>query len=192
MDYKVEFLKVNDLKPYEKNAKKHPKEQVDMIAESIRQFGFRQNLVVDADNCVVIGHGRLLAAKQLGLDAVPCVRAEDLTEQQIKALRLADNKVAESEWDLDLLDAELGEILDVDMKGFGFAESIMMDFAEFDGDGDGGGSVMMNGSKLRVVIGAFMCDIDEDQNSLYEISRKLNDEKVKAFISTALKNGDLS
>lgn len=118
--YDVEWLPVEYLMPYENNAKKHPQEQIDRIAKSIRDFGFRQNLVVDADGCVIIGHGRLLAAKQLGLDRVPCLRIEDLTEEQIKALRLADNKVAESDWDDDLLSLELDNIIDIDMSDFGF------------------------------------------------------------------------
>jgi hypothetical protein len=108
------------LKPYEKNAKKHPAEQVEHIANSIREFGFRQPLVIDKDNVLVIGHGRLLAAKKLGLDTVPCVRADDLTDEQIKALRLADNKTNESEWDFDLLGDELDDILKIDMSMFGF------------------------------------------------------------------------
>lgn len=130
MDYNIEFLPVNDLKPYEKNAKKHPQEQIDRIVKSIQEFGFRQNLVVDANNCVVIGHGRLLAAKQMGLEVVPCIRAEDLTETQIRALRLADNKVAESEWDTDLLNIELDEISDIDMQDFGFSTSFDDDYLE--------------------------------------------------------------
>ena len=105
-----------------KNAKQHPPKQVEQIANSIKQFGFRQPLVVDAGNVVIIGHGRLLAAQKLGLDKVPVVRADDLTEDQIKALRLADNKLNESEWDLDFLDAELAELkaADIDMTDFGF------------------------------------------------------------------------
>ena len=120
MKYDVEFIKVNDLHPYEKNAKKHPQEQIDYIKNSIKEFGFRQNLVIDKDNVVIIGHGRLEAAKQLGLEYVPCIKADDLTEEQIKALRLADNKVAESEWDFNLLDDELDDIFDIDMSDFGF------------------------------------------------------------------------
>lgn len=117
---KIEYLSVGSLKPYEKNAKKHPAEQVEHIANSIREFGFRQPLVIDKDNVLVIGHGRLLAAKKLGLDTVPCVRADDLTEEQIKALRLADNKTNESEWDFNLLGGELDDIFDIDMEQFGF------------------------------------------------------------------------
>ena len=119
-DYNVQFIPVSDLKLYEKNAKKHPQEQIDRIAKSIQDFGWRQNLLIDKDNVVIIGHGRLLAARQLGLQAVPCMRVEDLSSEQIKALRLADNRVAESEWDLDILNLELDDIGNIDMSDFGF------------------------------------------------------------------------
>ena len=115
----IQQIPINDLKPYPQNAKKHPSEQVEHIANSIREFGFQQPIVVDKDNVVVIGHGRLLAAKKLNMDSVPCVRADDLTDEQIKALRLADNKTNESEWDFDLLDMELSDI-EIDMEQFGF------------------------------------------------------------------------
>lgn len=115
----IQQISINDLKPYPQNAKKHPAEQVEHIANSIREFGFQQPIVVDKDNVVVIGHGRLLAAKKLNMDSVPCVRADDLTDEQIKALRLADNKTNESKWDFDLLDMELSDI-EIDMEQFGF------------------------------------------------------------------------
>lgn len=121
---KIEQISIKDIKPYEKNAKKHPAEQVEHIANSIREFGFRQPLVVDKDGVIVIGHGRFMAAKKLGMNEVPVVRADDLSEEQIKALRLADNKTNESEWDIDLLDVELDEIIDIDMSEFGFDLSI--------------------------------------------------------------------
>ena len=116
----IQFVAVDQLRPYEKNAKRHPPEQVKRIAKSLHEFGFRQPIVVDKDNVVVIGHGRLLAAKELGLETVPVTFADDLTKQQIKALRLADNKVAESEWDMDLLLDDLADITDLDMEEFGF------------------------------------------------------------------------
>ena len=117
----IEYLSPGVLTPYPANAKKHPEDQVKHIANSIREFGFRQPIVVDADNVVVIGHGRLLAAQKLGLDSVPVVRADDLSEAQIRALRLADNKTNESEWDLSELEAELAELeMDFDMSDFGF------------------------------------------------------------------------
>lgn len=121
---KIENISVKDIKPYKKNAKKHPAEQVEYIANSIREFGFKQPLVIDKDNVLVIGHGRLLASKKLGIKEVPCVRADDLTDEQILALRLADNKTNESEWDFDLLNIELDDIVDIDMEQFGFEISI--------------------------------------------------------------------
>lgn len=119
MELKIEYVNRSDLKPYEKNAKIHTAEQVEHIANSIREFGWRQPIVVDKDNVIVIGHGRYLAAKQLGIEEVPCVRASDLTEDQIRALRIVDNKTNESEWDLALLDLDMLD-LQIDMSMFGF------------------------------------------------------------------------
>lgn len=119
MGMEIEDLAVDLLRPYGKNAKKHPTEQVARIAASLQEFGFQQPIVVDQNNVVVIGHGRLLAAQKLGYATVPCLRAENLTQGQIRALRLADNKTAESEWDLDLLADDLSD-LDFDMGQFGF------------------------------------------------------------------------
>ena len=114
----MEYLAPSELIPYGKNAKKHPSEQVKMIAKSIKEFGFRQPIVVDQNNVVVIGHGRLLAAKRLRMKKVPVERISDLTEEQIRALRVADNSVAESEWNLDLLAEEIAD-LNIDMEDFG-------------------------------------------------------------------------
>ena len=98
----IETLKIDDLKPYEKNAKTHPKKQVDLLAENITRFGFTTPVLVDKDNNVIAGHGRLLALKQLSKTEVPCVRMEYLTPEEVKALRLADNRIAElGEWDMD-------------------------------------------------------------------------------------------
>lgn len=117
---KIEMRKVSELHPYERNAKKHPKEQIEHIANSIQQFGWQQPIVVDANDVLIIGHGRLLAAKKLKLKEVPVVKVENLTEDQVKALRLADNKLNESEWDNDLLNAELEDLMNFDMADFGF------------------------------------------------------------------------
>lgn len=114
-------LKVADLKEYGRNPRKNDK-AVEPVAESIKQFGFKVPIIVDSDYVIIAGHTRLKAAKYLGLDVVPCVIADDLTEEQIKAFRLADNKVSEfAEWDMGLLDMELEGILDMDMEIFGFA-----------------------------------------------------------------------
>lgn len=117
----IVYKSIKELKPYKKNAKKHPKEQVEQIANSIKEFGFTQPVLIDRNNCVVAGHGRILGAKKAGLKEVPTLCLDDLTEEQIKAYRLADNKLNESEWDFNLLDEELGMLSDdIDMSLFGF------------------------------------------------------------------------
>lgn len=116
----IEF-KISEVKPYEKNPRKND-QSVDKVARSIEEFGFKVPLVIDKNNVIVCGHTRYKAAKKLGLTVVPCVVADDLTDEQIKAYRLADNKVGEdSLWDNALLGGELDDILDIDMTDFGFA-----------------------------------------------------------------------
>ncbi len=111
---------ISEIIPYEKNPRKNAK-SVGKVAESIKQFGFKVPVVVDKDNVIVCGHTRYKAAQKLHLTSVPCVVADDLTDEQIKAYRLADNKVGEdSEWDIDLLQGELADIIDIDMAYFGF------------------------------------------------------------------------
>ena len=119
----IKYMNIRDLKPYKKNAKKHNKEQVEQIANSIKEFGFTQPVIIDKNNEVVAGHGRILGAKKAGLKQVPTVCLEELTEEQIKAYRLVDNKLNESEWNNDLLNTELSELWDageVDMTLFDF------------------------------------------------------------------------
>ena len=103
-------IAVKDLRPYEKNAKKHDQTQIDNVAKSIEKYGFVQPIVVDKNNEVIIGHCRLEASKKLKLKKVPCVLADTLTEEQVKELRLLDNKLNESDWDFDLLGKELAEL----------------------------------------------------------------------------------
>lgn len=122
MKQSIVMKNIRELKSYKKNAKKHPKEQVEQIANSIKEFGFTQPVLIDKNNCVVAGHGRVLGAKKAGLKQVPTLCLEDLTEEQIKAYRLADNKLNESGWDMSLLDEELQDLVGsgIDMSGFGF------------------------------------------------------------------------
>ena len=110
---------INDLIPYENNPRNN-EEAIQYVAESIKNFGFKVPIIVDKDNVIVAGHTRLKAAEKIGLKEVPCIVADDLSEDQIKAFRLADNKVSEfSEWDIDLLQEELDKI-NLDMEQFGF------------------------------------------------------------------------
>lgn len=113
----VKNIPIGEIVPYARNAKKHDKRQIDNVAESIRQYGFVQPVVIDRDGVIVIGHCRVLAAKKLGMEAVPCVCVDDLTPEQVNALRLVDNKTNESDWDMDLLSMELPEI---DLSVFDF------------------------------------------------------------------------
>jgi hypothetical protein len=107
---KITEVSVKELKPYAKNTKKHDKTQIANVAESIKQYGFVQPIVVDKDNSIVIGHCRYEAAKKLKLETVPCVCVDELTDEQVKALRIVDNKSNESPWDMEFLADELAEI----------------------------------------------------------------------------------
>lgn len=112
--------KIDEIKPYEKNPRKN-EEAVEYVANSIKEFGFKVPIVIDKDGIIVAGHTRHKAAKKLGLAEVPCIVADDLTDEQVKAFRLADNKVSEkAEWDFALLADELLEIEGLDMEDFGF------------------------------------------------------------------------
>lgn len=116
---KIEYKKIEDLKPYENNPRFND-DAVEYVANSIKKFGFKVPLVINKDGVIITGHTRYKASLELGLKEVPCVIADDLTEEQQNAFRLADNKVSEkSSWDFELLDEEL-ENLDIDMTEFGF------------------------------------------------------------------------
>ena len=108
---------LDSIRPYAANAKKHDATQVANVAESIRQYGFVQPIVIDKDGVIVIGHCRAMAAKKLGIKEVPCVCVDDLTPEQVKALRIVDNKSNESPWDFDIL---LDELDDIDLSDFDF------------------------------------------------------------------------
>lgn len=118
----IVLKKLTDIRPYEKNPRKND-EAVKYVAESIKEFGFKVPIVIDKDGVIVAGHTRYKAAKKLNLKEVPCIVADDLTDEQIKAFRLADNKVAEkAEWDFELLGDELDDLFTFDMTLFGFDE----------------------------------------------------------------------
>lgn len=116
----IEYRLVSELIPYAKNPRKNDK-AVEAVAESIKEFGFKVPVIIDGAGEIVAGHTRIKAAKKLGIKEVPCILADDLSEEQVKAFRLADNKAAEiAEWDDNLLSEELAGILDLDMTRFGF------------------------------------------------------------------------
>ena len=122
-------LSLDEIHPYGKNPRKNDK-AVDAVAESIRQYGFLVPLVISKEYEIIAGHTRYKAAKKLGLAKVPCVIADELTEEQIKAFRLVDNKVGElAEWDVDLLPLELADIAQ-DLSSFGFETISEDEFGE--------------------------------------------------------------
>lgn len=130
----IESVKIGDIKPYENNPR-HNDNAVAGVKASIEQFGFKIPMVIDKNNVIVCGHTRYKAAKELGMAEVPCIRADELTDDQIKAFRLADNKVAEAAtWDIEKLDIELDEI-QMDMSEFGF-EDLELDEIELDVQSD--------------------------------------------------------
>ncbi len=128
---KIQEKAVASLRPYENNTKIHTPEQVDEIARSIQKFGWKQPIVADSNGVIIVGHGRYEAAKKLGLKKVPVVVADDLSEDEIRAYRIADNKANESEWDFKALRTELDSI-NLDMSLFGIDES----FGNFEDDAD--------------------------------------------------------
>lgn len=117
----VENIRIEQLKEYENNPRFN-EGAVEAVAASIREFGFRVPIVVDAENVIIAGHTRLKAAKKLGMESVPCIKAEDMTPDQVKAYRLADNKTGElAGWDFTKLEEELAE-MSFEMADFGFEE----------------------------------------------------------------------
>ena len=119
----IKYQPLSELIPYARNAKKHSNTQVTQLAGSIREFGFVNPVIVDADGSIVAGHGRVLAAAKLGMTEVPTLSVDYLTQQQVKAFRLADNRIAQnSEWDMELLGLELVELKDfgVELETLGF------------------------------------------------------------------------
>ena len=119
----IVYKKVNELIPYENNPRIND-DAVDYVVNSIKEFGFKVPIVIDSDGVVVAGHTRLKACEKLGIDEVPCIVADDLTPEQVKAFRIADNKTAEkASWDDDLLSDELKDLIDdFDMTDFGFGD----------------------------------------------------------------------
>jgi ParB-like chromosome segregation protein Spo0J len=118
-EMKIEYKGIDELIPYENNPRIND-HAVEYVASSIKEFGFKNPIIIDKDNIIIAGHTRLKACEKLGIKKVPTIMADDLTEDQIKAFRIADNKVAEfSNWDLGKLELELEDI-ELDMSDFGF------------------------------------------------------------------------
>lgn len=123
--------RIEELKEYENNPR-HNDAAVDSVAESIKQFGFKVPIVIDTDGVIIAGHTRRKAAEKLGLEVVPCIVADDLTPEKIRAFRLADNKTGElASWDFEKLEEELAALPEIDMSAFGFVMNDDIDIDEF-------------------------------------------------------------
>ena len=134
MELSIEYVGLDEIKPYENNARAHGKVDVQAIVKSIQEFGFNDPVGVWHDQ-IVEGHGRLLAAKELGLDKIPIIRLDDLTDEQRRAYMLAHNKTAElSNWDMEVLASELKDIADIDMSSFGFDLDLLKEAAPLPDD----------------------------------------------------------
>ena len=187
---KVTYMDTDSLIPYANNPRLNDN-AVDAVAASIKEFGFKVPIVVDGENVIINGHTRLKAAHKLGLEQVPVIVADDLTPEQVKAFRLADNKTGElAEWDLDKLDIELGEIQDLDMNDFGFDEieasvdDFGTDFELPDGDKNEIGQMAFTLHEkqqelIKYAIGLVKDDVTEtfgntnkNGNALYEVVRQ--------------------
>lgn len=170
---KIEYIKTSELKAYANNAKEHPAEQVEQIKKSIQEFGFNDPIAVWHDNEIIEGHGRLIAALELELPKVPIIRLDELTDEQRRAYMLVHNKLTmNSDFNMDLLQMELDEITDIDMKNFGF-ESIK----DLDDEIKEAKEIGYE-EKISVVIDC------KDEEEAEEIFNKLTEEGYTCRIST--------
>ena len=181
----IEYKKLKDLTPYEKNTKKHDKTQINNVAESIKQYGFVQPIVVDKNDVIVIGHCRYEAAKKLKLETVPCVCVDELTDEQVKALRIVDNKSNESPWDMEFLADELAE---VDLSAFDFdfgiedeeeeTEIVEDEAPEVDEDAD---PITKLGDIWQLGRHRLMCGSSTDEN---DVAKLMNGNSAKILFTS--------
>lgn len=174
--------KLNEIKPYERNPRRN-EEAVDAVAASIKEFGFQQPIVVDKDGVIIAGHTRYKAAKRLGLKTIPVVVADELTDEQVRAYRLADNKTGElAEWDFNLLPAELDMLSAFDMSEFGFADDFV------NGDGFGDAFSLPDGDKSEICTISFQ--LHERQKELIEYAISVVADAIHETFGNTNKNGN--
>lgn len=187
MKLNVVYKKLREITPYDKNAKKHDKTQIANVAESIKQYGFVQPIVIDRDGVIVIGHCRALAAKKLGMKEVPCVCVDDLTPEQVNALRLVDNKSNESDWDFDLLKDELPE-LDLSDFDFDFDFGLEADGEDYSPDEFGDEFSLPDGDKPEICTMTFT--LHQQQKELIEYAISIVKDNVSETFGNANENGN--
>lgn len=191
-----EKRRLGELIPWERNPRQINREQAERLAESFDEFGQVEPIAVSPTNDIYNGHQRLkvLMAKH-GADFEVEVRVSSraLTEKEREKLTIYLHKGAAGEWDFDALanEFDLDELLD-----WGFSEHELgihpdIDFDEFDGEGDGGGSRMMNGDKVRVVLGALMFDIPDPDHSIYKLTEEADEDDVREKLLSLIAMGEL-
>lgn len=173
---------ISDVKPYEKNPRKNDA-AVSAVANSIREFGFKVPIVIDKSGTIIAGHTRYKAALQLRLQKIPCVIADDLTKEQVKAFRLADNKVGEiAEWDFNMLESEIAEIEDIDMGLFNF------DTDAIDSEDFGENFQLPDGEKPEICTMSFT--LHQRQKELVEYALDTVQDEITETFGNNNKNGN--
>ena len=182
---KIANRNLAELTPYAGNAKKHDSTQIANVAESIKQFGFVQPIVIDRDGVIVIGHCRALAAEKLGMKEVSCVCVDDLTPEQVNALRIVDNKSNESPWDFDILPDELAEI---DLSDFDFDFGLEDDGEDYSPDEFGDDFTLPDGDKPEICQMTFT--LHQRQKELIEYAISVVKDDAKETFGNTNGNGN--
>jgi hypothetical protein len=193
--WSLKTFQIDELTDYAKNPRSLTKQQFEQLKKSLDKFGMIDKPIVNADsrNTIIGGHQRLRVLRADKIDSVECwIPSRELDEKEVEELNIRLNKNT-GEWDFDTLanEFDLDELLD-----WGFSENELVihpdiDFDEFDGEGDGGGSRMMNGDKVRVVLGALMFDIPDPDHSIYKRTEEADEDDVRDKLLSLIAMGEL-
>lgn len=192
----IEYLPVGLLARYERNARRHSEAQVSQIVASIQEFGFTNPVLVDDQNVLIAGHGRLAAASDIGMETVPAIRLQGLSEDQIKALRIADNQLAlNASWDTDLLAAELADLqgLDFDLDLLGFDDDFLAGLLDDSGQEDEEGeqdeepAAGDDEQKVSIVLGPYEMSVSRRDWDRWETDVRAAVGFDKADVTAAIK-----
>jgi len=184
----IEIKKITELNPYQNNPRKHTRNQIDMLKKSINEFGFIVPILVDENNIIITGHGRLKAAEKLGLTEVPTIQITHLDDEQIRAFRIADNYLTdESSWTKDLLKLEIGTI---NIPDFDFLKGLDLGMAATNikldhnvDEGDAGGAYFQTANEIFIQIGSISFSIEQSEETKTALGKlkKMQDKDKKAI-----------